>query len=317
MSSTVAHGIDDRSSPSEPSSPTWRRIAAVLGDIKFAHTIFALPFALLSAHLAFLSIEGYRLNILLAILVCMVTARTAAMSFNRYLDRDMDSSNPRTQGRSLPSGKVKPSDTLTVVITGCVIFIATCWYLGMWPLILSVPTLAFLLLYSASKRFTVLTHLWLGTALAIAPMGAWIAVTGGWSWTIAILCVAVACWVAGFDVIYALQDVEFDKKNRVFSIPARIGSSGALLVARAFHLVSVISLVIFGLQAVLTWPYWVALALVVILIIIEHYLVKPDDLTKVGVAFFTVNGVISIVLYLSVIASTLVGASGVSGGVVQ
>ena len=290
------------------------RIMSVLGDIKFAHTVFALPFALLSTHLAFISIGGYRIDILVAILVCMVTARTAAMSFNRWLDRDLDSYNPRTSDRSIPTGRARPRDALLVVISCSLIFIAACWYLGPLPLILSVPTILFLLAYSASKRFTTLTHLWLGAALAISPTGAWIAVTGGWSWLPVVLSVAVVFWVAGFDVIYALQDIGFDREHRVFSIPAMKGEDYALWVARAMHVVSFTMLVVFGWWAGTGWPWWTALGLVAVLLAVEHALVRPGDYSRVGIAFFTMNGVISIVLYVSVLISSATGSLSFPGG---
>ncbi len=287
-----------------PSPVTTARIMAVLGDIKFAHTVFALPFALLAAHLAFLRVGGYKLETLIAILICMVAARTAAMSFNRYMDRDLDAANPRTRDRSIPSGRTTPVDTLAVVIVCSIIFVGCCWYLGPLPLILSVPTIAFLLGYSTSKRFTLLTHLWLGAALAIAPVGAWIAITGGLDWIPVVLAVAVAFWVAGFDVIYSLQDVDFDRENRVFSIPAKTGEAPALWVSRGMHAVSVIALIIFGLWVGLGFQYWIALSLVAILLVIEHSLISPGDYSRLGIAFFTLNGVISIVLYLSVLLAT-------------
>jgi 4-hydroxybenzoate polyprenyltransferase len=280
------------------------RLLAVLGDIKFAHTVFALPFALASAHLAFLSVGGYRLPILLAILVCMVVARTAAMSFNRYLDRDLDSVNPRTRARSIPSGRARPRDALAVVLACSLIFLAACWYLGPRPMALGVPTLAFILGYSYAKRFTVLTHIWLGTALAIAPTGAWIAVTGRWSVLPVVLSAAVVFWVAGFDVIYALQDIEFDNAHRVFSIPSRFGPSGALWAARALHLAAFLALCAFALLAHLGWPYWAALAIAGAVLVAEHRLVRPDDLSNVGVAFFTLNGIVSILLYVGVLVAT-------------
>lgn len=310
MGPATREGSTGHLTASHSPGSTWRRIAAVFGDIKFAHTVFALPFALLSAHLAFISIGGYRWDILLGILVCMVTARTAAMSFNRYLDRGLDAVNPRTSGRSLPSGRARPADVLAVVIGCSIIFIAACWYLGPWPLALSVPTLAFLLSYSASKRFTVLTHLWLGVALAIAPTGAWIAVTGGWSFLPILLSSAVACWVAGFDVIYALQDTEFDREHLIFSAPATMGVANALWWARGLHFLSFLALAGFGVWAGIGWPYWTALGLVGVLLLVEHSLVRHDDFSRVGIAFFTVNGVISIMLYLSVLVASLVGDLG-------
>jgi len=301
-------------SPHTARLPLISRVLAVLGDIKFAHTLFALPFALLAAHLAFVTTGGYRLGTLAAILVCMVSARTAAMSFNRYLDRDLDSVNPRTRDRSIPSGRARPADTLAVVAACALIFIAACWYLGPLPLALSVPTIAFLLVYSASKRFTTLTHVWLGSALAIAPTGAWIAVTGGWSWLPVVLSAAVVFWVAGFDVIYALQDVDFDRRHRVFSIPARFSEKAALWSARLMHLAAFIALAAFGWLAGIGWPYWTALALVAILLAVEHSIVRPGDPSRIGIAFFTINGVISILIYLSALAASLVGSLETGGG---
>jgi len=284
------------------------RVAAVLGDIKIAHTVFALPFALLTAHLAFMESGGYRIETLIGILICMVTARTAAMSFNRYLDRDIDAENPRTQDRSIPSGRAQPKDALIITIICSVIFIGTCAFLGTLTLILSLPTIAFLLAYSWSKRFTSLTHIWLGAGLAIAPTGAWIAVTGSWSWVPVVLSVAVLLWVAGFDVIYSLQDINFDKKYRVFSIPAKFGERNGLLIARILHFFSFLGFIGFGfavergLESVLIGVgWWIAVGLVAILLLAEHSIIKPGDHSRLGIAFFTLNGVISIILYLSVI----------------
>ncbi len=314
MSSGLSQTSLSRSPTETNASPIWKRIGAVLGDIKIAHTVFALPFALLSAHLAFVVTGGYRLHTLIAILVCMVTARTAAMSFNRYFDRDIDSINPRTAHRSIPAGRARPTDALLVVIACSVVFIATCWYLGPLPLILSVPTLAFILIYSAGKRYTTWTHLWLGSALAIAPTGSWIAVTGAWSWLPVVLSVAVVFWVAGFDVIYALQDISFDREHRVFSIPALKGPATALWIARFMHLVSFCALAAFGWLAMIGWPYWTALGLVFVLLVVEHAIVSPDDYSRVGIAFFTMNGVISILLYLSVLVASLVGSLRIEEG---
>jgi len=310
MTSAAQHGLSDPGAISPDDSPLIRRIAAVLGDIKFAHTLFALPFALLSAHLAFLSKSGYRWDTLIVILICMVTARTAAMSFNRYIDRDLDEKNIRTQHRSIPGGRARPMDALLVVIICSVIFFLACLYLGFWPSVLGIPTLAYILVYSAVKRYSTLTHLWLGGALAIAPMGAWLAVTGEWSWYPIPLCFGVLFWVAGFDIIYAMQDIEFDRKQRVFSIPARFGGVKGLMVARIFHVLSFLGFVYFGYIVEINIAYWIALGLVGILLITEHAMVKPGDLSRVGVAFFTMNGIISIVLYLSVLLGTFIGSSG-------
>lgn len=297
-------------------SLTWaNRIFAVLGDIKIAHTVFALPFALLAAHLAFMKIGGYRIDTLIAILVCMFTARTAAMSFNRYIDKDIDGVNPRTSGRSIPSGRARPIDALAVVIVCSLIFLAACWYLGKLPFILSIPTLIVILGYSTAKRYTSMTHLWLGLSLSIAPTGAWIAVTGTWSWLPVILSVAVIFWVAAFDIIYSLQDVDFDRENRIFSVPALIGEPGAMWVARGMHLVSWIAMAVFGLIAGLGWPYIAAVILIGILLVVEHAIAAPGDFRKIGIAFFTMNGIISIVLYLSVLIASMLGTIHMPEGI--
>jgi len=229
------------------------------------------------------------------------------MSFNRFLDRNSDSVNPRTQYRAIPSGRAKPVDVLIVVIFCSIVFLAACWYLGLLPFVLSFPTLAVLLGYSYAKRFTSLTHIWLGSALAIAPTGAWIAVTGEWSWLPIVLSFAVVFWVAGFDIIYSLQDIDFDRSNRIFSVPAIFGGVKGLLIARLFHVLSFGLLLIFGLLARIGLPYFIALALVAILLTVEHWLVKPNDFSKVGIAFFTLNGIISIVLYVSALISSWTG----------
>ncbi len=316
MNPTVSENASMGNPSQDISRSVGSRMIAVLGDIKIAHTVFALPFALLAAHFAFVETGGYRTFTLLIILFCMLTARTAAMSFNRWLDRDLDAANPRTQNRSIPSGRARPVDALAITILCSILFIIACWFLGPLPLALGVPTIAFLLTYSWSKRFTALTHLWLGAALAIAPTGAWIAVTGSWSWTPVPLSFAVMFWVAGFDIIYSLQDIEFDRAKGVRSIPAMIGTTGALWIARGMHIMSFAAFAAFGYLGmagisgwlVFGWPYWAALGIVGFLLIIEHSIVKPDDRSRIGIAFFTMNGVISILLYLSVIISTVIGS---------
>jgi 4-hydroxybenzoate polyprenyltransferase len=303
MQSIDSEDISNPVAESAIEIPLGKRLSAVLGDIQFAHTVFALPFALASAHLAFLSIGGYKLNTLIVILICMVSARTMAMSFNRYLDCQLDSENPRTMNRSIPSGRARPIDALLVAIVCALVFITACWYLGPWPLGLSLPTIAFLLGYSQAKKFTVLTHIWLGWALAIAPVGAWIAITGSWSMLPIILSFAVSAWVAGFDVIYSLQDIEFDKGHGVYSIPARFGVVKALWISRGFHVFSLAMLYTFGFASHLSWPFLAVLAIVGIGLLIEHLMVKPDDFSRVGIAFFTMNGIISILIYVGVLVS--------------
>ena len=273
-------------------------LAVIFGDIKLAHTIFALPYALISAHLAF---DGkYDFVKLLLVLACMFFARSAAMSFNRYADSSFDAENPRTEKRSIPSGKVKKGQMLMFTIISSVLFIIAAFFLNRLCFYLSFPTVVILLSYSYSKRFTVSTHLWLGLALAIAPVGAWVAVRGSFDIGPIILSGAVLTWVAGFDVIYALQDIDFDKTKGMFSIPAKFGPSSALNVARVLHFGTILLLLIFGNYFNLGLAYWVGFGIVTLLLLVEHGMVKPDDFSKIGYAFFTINGIVSVLLLISV-----------------
>jgi 4-hydroxybenzoate polyprenyltransferase len=276
-----------------------KALPVIFGDIKLAHTIFALPFALISAHLAF---DGdYNFNTFILILGCMFFARSAAMAFNRYIDADMDAENPRTQGRSIPSGKVKRTDMLQFTVIMSVIFIILAAMLNKLTFILSFPALAIILLYSYSKRFTVATHLWLGLALGIAPVGAWVAIRGSFDIGPIILSAGVICWVAAFDILYALQDLEYDKAKGIISVPARTNPSVALLVARLLHAGTVAFFTWFGVYFSMGIAYWVGICFVVVLLLVEHGMVKPTDFSKVGYAFFTVNGIVSVLLLVCVI----------------
>ena len=276
-----------------------RALAHILGDIKLAHTIFALPYALISAHLAF---DGnYEIKTLLLILGCMFFARCGAMSFNRYVDARIDSANPRTQDRSIPSGLVKQNQMLAFVIISSILFVACSFFLNLLCFILSFPALFIILFYSYSKHFTIGTHTWLGLALGIAPVGAWIAVRGAFDLGPIILSGAVILWVAGFDVIYALQDIDFDKSEGIKSIPAKYGPAGALAIARLMHTGTLMLLAAFGIYFNLGVAYWVGCGITALLLIVEHGLVKPADFSKVGYAFFTVNGIVSILLLICVL----------------
>jgi 4-hydroxybenzoate polyprenyltransferase len=274
------------------------RLADILGMIKFSHTLFALPFALLGAALAAHEADGWhaRGRDWLGLVLCMAFARSAAMAFNRLADRRLDAENPRTATRHLPAGRLSTSSvaTFTVVCT-LGFFASTLLFLpNPWPIALAVPVLAWLLGYSYAKRFTSLAHAWLGLALAMAPMAAWLAFRESLAWPPVFLGLAVLCWVTGFDIIYACQDVDFDRRAGLRSIPARLGVPGALRVAVLCHAAMLAALVALGRSYPLGPVYFVGVGLVACLLIYEHSLVRPDDLTRVNVAFFQVNVVISV-----------------------
>jgi 4-hydroxybenzoate polyprenyltransferase len=271
--------------------------------IKWEHSIFALPFALCGAMLA---ASGFpTAHQLLWIVIAMLAARSAAMAFNRLADATIDAANPRTRTRALPAGHLSPAFVATFVVVSCAVFILAASQLNRLTLALSPVALAVLLLYSYTKRFTRLSHLVLGFALGIAPAAAWIAVRGSLDPRILLLTAAVTFWVAGFDILYACQDFEFDRHAGLHSIPRHIGISAALWVARAFHLIMLILLVAllpaFGLGKFAL----AGIIIVLLLLLYEHSLVKPHDLSRLNAAFFTINGVISVVFALFVAADLL------------
>jgi 4-hydroxybenzoate polyprenyltransferase len=279
------------------------RLRHFLELVRFSHTVFALPFALLAALMAWhvraneLSPVPWRWRELLGILLCMVFARSTAMAVNRLADRKLDARNPRTRGRHLPAGLLSVASVAVFTAACAAGFVAsTLLFLpNRLPLILSLPVLAFLCGYSYAKRFTALAHFWLGAALMLAPVAAWIAVLGRVDWPPVVLGGAVLLWVAGFDIIYACQDAEVDAREGLHSVPAVLGVPGALRLAAACHLGTVLLLA--GLPLVypaLGWIYWTGIAAVGLLLAYEHWLVRPDDLTRVNVAFFNVNAVISL-----------------------
>jgi 4-hydroxybenzoate polyprenyltransferase len=276
----------------------YAAIRDLLGMIKFSHTLFALPFALLGAALAAKGPEGWRgrWQDWLGIVLCMATARSAAMAFNRLADRRIDALNPRTSGRHLPSGRLSTASVVAFTIASSTGFVAaTLLFLpNRWPLILSGPVLLWLLGYSYAKRFTSLAHFWLGIALAMAPMAAWIALRGDLAWPPAFLGLAVLLWVAGFDIIYACQDADFDRSQGLHSVPGRLGVRGALRLAAACHAAMVGALVGLGLAYPMGPIYYAGVGLVALLLAYEHAIVRPDDLTRVNVAFFQVNVGISL-----------------------
>lgn len=298
-------------------SGMWQRVRHLLEMIRFSHTLFALPFAILSASLAWHGATGgFSWLQLAGILLCMVFARSAAMAFNRLLDRDVDAANPRTAGRHLPAGLLSPLAVgVFTVVCALGFFASAALFLlsepaNPWPLYLAGPFLVFICAYSLTKRFTALSHFWLGASLLLAPLGAWIAIRGINDLTIPfILGLAVLFWVAGFDIFYACQDVEFDRQAKLRSVPAALGVAVSLKIALACHAVMLLLLVAlyFAAQPVLGWIYLIGIAAVAVLLAYEHWLVRPDDLTRVNQAFFQVNSVVSVGLLLVVWLQLAVG----------
>lgn len=289
-----------------------KQVRLILEMIRFSHTVFALPFALSSALLAWQE-TPFRWHDLAGILLCMVFARSAAMAFNRLVDRRLDAENPRTRGRHLPSGQLSIASVWAFTVVCCAGFIAsTAIFLANgnpWPLYLSLPVLAFICAYSFTKRFTYLCHVWLGFSLLLAPLAAWIALRGLEALqTPLVLGLAVLFWVAGFDILYACQDVDFDREARLASVPARFGVATSLRIARACHLIMVVFLVALYWTASpwLGWIYLTGVTAVAVLLVYEHLLVRADDLARVNLAFFNVNGIISIGLFLVVLVQLAV-----------
>jgi 4-hydroxybenzoate polyprenyltransferase len=266
--------------------------------VKLSHTIFALPFAAAAVALATLRPHApLTAGRALLMLAAMVTARTAAMAFNRYLDRDVDAENPRTRDREVPSGVVSPAAALGLTIGSSMAFVASAIALGRWPGLLSVPVLVVLLGYSFTKRFTWAAHLVLGLALALAPGGAWIAMGCEPEPAIFALMLAVMTWVGGFDVLYSLQDEKFDRAHGLYSIPARFGTFGAVVISGALHVVTVVAIALSGMWLGRGAAFFGATALVAILLAYEHALVGRGNLDKIDRAFFDINGYVSCVFF--------------------
>jgi 4-hydroxybenzoate polyprenyltransferase len=264
--------------------------------VLFAHTIFAMPFAFIGFFLA-ISVTDQEFNWLKLVLMvlCMIFARNAAMAFNRYLDRAIDARNPRTAIRDIPSGKISSNEALIFTIVNSILFILTTLLINKLCFYLSPIALAVVLGYSFTKRFTPLCHLILGLGLALAPIGAYLVVAGEFAMLPLYFSLAVLCWVSGFDIIYALQDEEFDRENNLNSIPAWLGKKKALNVSSVFHVLAVIFVTLPYIVSDLSWFYLAGVLFFIILLIYQHQLVKPNDLSKVNRAFFTTNGIASVV----------------------
>lgn len=273
-----------------------------LSLVKFAHTLFALPFALLGLFLGFEYIQTNGLSpdkpywqSFIMVVLCMVFARSAAMAFNRYIDRNIDADNDRTAKREIPAGVISPRQALAFVVINSLLFIATTWFINELCFFLSPVALAVILGYSYTKRFTALCHLVLGLGLSLAPVGAFLAVTAVFTWEPIVLGLAVLTWTGGFDIIYALQDEGFDRAHKLNSIPAWLGKNRALNVSSALHLFSAALIILFGIMTQASWIFWLGAAVFLSLLAYQHVLVKPNDLSKVNLAFFTTNGIASVV----------------------
>ena len=276
------------------------RIRTVLEMIKFEHSVFALPFALTGALLAArATMHGWPTpQQILWIVVAMVAARSAAMTINRIADLRFDKENPRTKTRALATGALSVSFAWSFTIAAVALFFVAAWRLNLLALKLAPLAMVILFFYSYTKRFTNWSHLFLGFALGISPAAAWIAITGSLDWRMLILCAAVTLWVGGFDVLYACQDVDFDKEAGLFSVPKRFGIANALIVARVMHAGVVVLLSWLAASFGLPWPAWAGIVVVAALLAYEHSLVKANDLSKLNAAFFTVNGYISMLFLL-------------------
>ena len=267
-----------------------------LSLIKFSHTIFALPFAIIGYFLAIAYTEAqFNIKLFVFVVLCMVFARSAAMAFNRYIDRNIDEQNARTAIREIPAGIVKPQSALIFVIVNCVLFVGTTYFINPLCFYLSPIALLVVLGYSLTKRFTALCHLILGLGLSLAPIGAYLAVTGKFNWLPLFFSFAVLFWVSGFDIIYALQDEEFDRSKNLKSIPVLLGKKGALMLSNILHLISAGFIIYAGIYANFALWYWIGASIYTLLLFYQHTLVKPNDLSKVNLAFFTTNGIASVV----------------------
>jgi 4-hydroxybenzoate polyprenyltransferase len=309
-----------------------------LSLIKFSHTIFAMPFALIGFFLGILHIDakvkilsgwGPRLlsqhddnseffmhNVpgtyyevfirFILVILCMVFARSAAMAFNRYLDRDIDKLNPRTAIREVPKGIISPKNALIFTIVSCLLFFVTCFFINRICFFLSPVALAVVLGYSYTKRFTPFCHLILGLGLSLAPIGAYLAVTGVFHWLPVLFSLTVIFWVSGFDIIYSLQDEEFDRSQKLYSMPAWLGKEKALRVSELLHLLSAACVVGAGRLGNFGWLYWIGVLIFIGMLVYQHSIVKPNDLRRVNVAFMTANGIASVVFAVFVISDLFV-----------
>jgi len=298
-----------------------------LSLVKFSHTIFAMPFAMIGFFLGVRALNketgtfhpGFHTTIgsgidgfpksfeeiiirFVLVVLCMITARSAAMAFNRWLDKSFDAKNPRTAIREIPAGIISANSALLFVIFNCVAFIILTWFINKICFFLSPVALFVILFYSYTKRFTPLCHLVLGLGLSLAPIGAYLAVTGRFDILPVLLSFAVLFWVSGFDIIYALQDIDFDLSEKLYSIPSVLGKQKALRVSELLHFLSASLVIIIGIIAGFGWLYWIGICVFAGMLIYQHSIVKPNDLRRVNIAFMTANGIASVVFAVFVIA---------------
>src|SRR6056297_183501 len=275
---------------------TQTKVKNFLSLVKFSHTIFAMPFAFIGYFLAlYQTNSNFEWKLLGLIVLCMIFARNAAMAFNRFVDREIDNKNPRTAVREIPSGIIKAKSALIFVIVNALLFILTTYFINKITFILSPVALFIILGYSITKKFTAICHLILGLGLSLAPIGAYLAVTGTFNLLPILYSFVVLFWVSGFDIIYALQDLDFDKEEQLKSFPVFFGRKGALSASILLHFLSAAIVIIAGLIAGFGLMYWMGSILFIILLIYQHLLVKPNDLSRVNLAFFTTNGIASII----------------------
>jgi len=278
-----------------------------LSLVKFSHTVFALPFAMIGFSMAVKDHNGsFSYLLIVQVLLCMIFARTAAMAFNRWADRNIDAKNPRTLIREIPSGLISADSALRFTIFNCIGFVITTWFINHLCFALSFVALAVVLGYSYTKRFTALCHLVLGLGLSLAPIGAWIAVTGSFALLPLLFSFAVLCWVSGFDIIYALQDEQFDKNLQLYSIPRIVGPVKALQISRNLHVAASIFLLSGGVQGNFGALYYTGWGIFTALLIYQHTLVKANDISRVNLAFFTTNGIASVMFAVFSISDLLI-----------
>ena len=283
-------------------------IGKYLSLVKFAHTIFAMPFALAGFFIAVNHTKEFNWYLLILVVLCMIFARNAAMGFNRFIDRDFDAANKRTAVREIPAGKIKPQKALLFVIINSVLFIITTYFLNENKLAFYLSPLALLVIlgYSLCKRFTSLSHIVLGIGLALAPIGAYIAVCGEFALVPVLMSFMVLFWVSGFDIIYALQDIDFDKSQKLKSIPSWLGIKNSLIFSFILHLFSFALVIIIGLSADWGIFYWIGGGIFAALLIYQHLIVKTNDLSRINLAFFTTNGIASLIYGLFCILDILI-----------
>ncbi len=284
-----------------------KKVKSYLSLVKFSHTIFAMPFAFIGYFLALhQGNTEFEWKLFLFVVLCMVFARNAAMAFNRFIDREIDNKNPRTAIREIPAGIIKANSALWFVIINSLLFIATTYFINPLTFKLSPVALLIILGYSITKKFTALCHLILGLGLSLAPIGAYLAVTGEFALIPVLYSFVVLLWVSGFDIIYALQDLDFDKEEELKSFPVFFGKKGALNASTLLHIVSALITILAGYYSEFGIIYWIGSAIFISLLFYQHTLVKPNDLSKVNIAFFTTNGIASVIFAVFTITELII-----------